>query len=1291
MVIAKKKPTLFLFILVPLIIAALLQAFLPYITLEINQVKETMAHNTIKQDASIVENRRIVLENAMLDQWAAITDQADSADASLEYFLKDKKITIDEFLADDAAQEEFLHGMFPLAITSLKSNSCSGVFLVMANDKPLTAAASYNGFYIRDNDPQPRESARSSFLFERGAKKLAQDEQIAISNTWTTKFNLKGQGERACDSFFYEPYIAAQDNPTKASLLGYWGELEGIAGSIDGSMQTISYSLPLVCDGKVYAVMGTEITLGLLQSYLPADELGKDQSTAMALAIHQDDDTCKIVACTGELAGKISQNGQCKLSGFDGVLKSANADKTSDQQICAITSDLDIFSSNTPYTNTQWEVIGFVTSTSVYGPGQTVYAKVLLAILICLLFTLSMLVILTRVIENPIRRLVSSIAGGIDSIKAFKPANISEINEIHDVVLELAQGQEDAVNRLAEEKERYCVAVKSSTDLFYTYRKEDKTIEIVNSVIGIDGIHDIANEDASISRFINPVDLKAFIETADTADAPFELEMRIRRSQSSPYQHYQVTGRPTAKEATVSVVVVGSIRNIQQRKDLELEMEKRRRLDPVTKFLRLSYGLDELDTAVQESQDGTLILIDVDNFATLNERYGITLADFLLEELASMVIDTSSSYGDDDAVFVRAGGDLLLAWVPNLNCSVAADRLGNLHAKFEQLISNDKLLLGFTCGLTQKRTGSNAHDLIVQTQKALTQAKSMQKISCAYTDELSSLSTLKPLTESSSHMSTRDMDLTSFTLNLLDRTGTIDTVLDILVLRLSEAMPFEEAFITHFKQDTDKAFLTYSHTSRHGKDKMPDSWSIPTAEALLFQNQATTKPFKLLGKLEQEGQMLGCITKGKEGFAYHMTDKGAYCGSIVITGKDISHIAASNSAKISELCSIVQNRINLEAHDAAAQAKSDFLARMSHEIRTPMNGIIGMTQIALKEDQDEQRRVECLKKVQMSSNYLLGLINDILDMSKIESGKMQLNIQSFDLKQMIDNLQVIFDPKLKEKSQSFTVDTALANNRFEGDGLRLNQVLVNLIGNAVKFTQDGGQITLRVTETVQNSKASLLLFEVIDNGPGVAEQDRTRIFRSFEQARSGIEATQGTGLGLAISSRIVQLMGSALELDSTPGAGSRFSFAVALPVSTSAKAQATSSAQHADFAGKRVLVVEDNELNQEIACAILQDYGIFCDTANNGQEALKVFEAAAPGTYDMILMDIMMPVMNGLEAAKAIRALPRQDAADIVIVAMSANAFDEDEKRSIAAGMMAHLSKPVDVAKLEEVLERFLG
>ena len=387
--------------------------------------------------------------------------------------------------------------------------------------------------------------------------------------------------------------------------------------------------------------------------------------------------------------------------------------------------------------------------------------------------------------------------------------------------------------------------------------------------------------------------------------------------------------------------------------------------------------------------------------------------------------------------------------------------------------------------------------------------------------------------------------------------------------------------------------------------------------------------------------------------------------------------------------------------EEANQSKTTFLSRMSHEIRTPMNGIIGMLTLAEGKLEKDNPAMQYLEKVDELSDHLLSLINDILDMSRIEAGRVQLESKPFSLRQLADRLYDMFAKNLEARGVHYEV-------RFEdmtvdyviGDELRISQAIINFLSNAVKFTSEG-EIIVTFRQMMRSAGHVDLMVRVHDTGIGMAPEFINRIFRPFEQ--ESIETTKrygGTGLGMAITDHIVRLMGGEIVVESEPGKGSDFSVYLHLPEAEAPEQTAKVKALSEDdaeekmqdsFKGRHILLAEDNEINAMIAVEILQEMGAEVDVAENGEVAAERFSAQPAGHYDFILMDVQMPVMDGRTATRHIRALNREDAKTIPIFGLSADAFVEDERLSKESGMNSHFSKPVDFRRLQKEIGVFLN
>ena len=383
----------------------------------------------------------------------------------------------------------------------------------------------------------------------------------------------------------------------------------------------------------------------------------------------------------------------------------------------------------------------------------------------------------------------------------------------------------------------------------------------------------------------------------------------------------------------------------------------------------------------------------------------------------------------------------------------------------------------------------------------------------------------------------------------------------------------------------------------------------------------------------------------------------------------------------------------------ASRAKSSFLSNMSHEIRTPMNAIIGMTSIGIREKTTE-RKDAAFHKIDSASTHLLGVINDILDISKIESGKMELSTVEFEFAEMFERVHNVIVQKIEEKNQKFTIDIDTAiPNRLYGDDQRLAQVITNILSNATKFTPEYGEITLSIKlQELTGDKCCIQMF-VKDSGIGMTKQEQSKLFNIFQQAQAGTSRKYGgSGLGLAISKRIINLMGGDVWVESEPGKGSCFYFMVCLGVvpETGKETQAghapggdAAEDTSSDFSGKTILIVDDVDINVEIVVALLEATGVTMDTAQSGKQAYDAF-VANPERYHLILMDMQMPEIDGLEATRMIRSAGMPTSASTPIVAMTANVFKEDIDKCKAAGMNDHLGKPINMTDVITILSRYL-
>lgn len=410
---------------------------------------------------------------------------------------------------------------------------------------------------------------------------------------------------------------------------------------------------------------------------------------------------------------------------------------------------------------------------------------------------------------------------------------------------------------------------------------------------------------------------------------------------------------------------------------------------------------------------------------------------------------------------------------------------------------------------------------------------------------------------------------------------------------------------------------------------------------------------------------------------------------ILVTRMDINDIMKKEREKQHQL----EDALNLA--EKANNAKSEFLATISHEIRTPINVIMGMTQLAEEEKDNHEAVMGYIEEIRLSSRHLLNLVNNVLDMSKIESGEFSLHPQRYTFEELFKNVKTMFKRLCEQKNITFRTEEYGGQPDMFVDKIRLNQVIFNLMNNAVKYTEVGGEVAFTFLNQVREEEGEMdVRFLIQDNGAGMSKEFQEQMFKPFTQESNEVVASsQGTGLGLSISKGIIDKMGGELSVSSVLGKGTTFCVCITMPIAKErhVKNSERPAEPEFDFTGRTILVVEDHHLNQMIITKLLKRKGADVIVSANGKLGVEEFTSREPGSIDAILMDIRMPVMDGLQASRAIRSLQREDALQVPIIAMTANAYDEDRQKSEAAGMNGHLAKPIDTKVLYETLESNFG
>lgn len=1286
----KKKYSIFRLFLIPLILIMFIQSGITLGTLVFRKTVNMIQEYSISILSRIVENRKVILENDMTQRWSPVYEQENGMNEMVKAFLRERQMSVREVLNSSELKQQLLEQIFPQCLEIIQNNMTTGVFVVLTGTD-LNNMGVYDGFFVRDSDPSVSSMNYSDLLMERGAKELARKYNVSLDTYWRKSFELKPQGESEDDNFFYEPLRAGSENMgAEIEDLGYWSMPFHLGEDKNDSHDMITYSVPLRYNGVVYGVLGIEVSVNYLKEYLPVSELNENEQSGYMIALRNHDGSYTPLLGRGVLFSNVSSvDTQFTLheTGYDNLFRVENV-RLGTQGIFAVVCPLKLYSTNVPYDNTDWVLIGLDTESHLFGMGRQLYVMMVIAILSGLVFGVFGIYFIIKHLTKPIKRLMSCISQGRNGLLNFQPSNIREVDALYEVVKDLTQKQRESKNALMEEKELYRLALETTEDTFFSYDFEKRAVDIVGHET-MNGHWEYGDEEISLNNFknIHEEDREYFQRIIAEMPDEFALEFRLWHPQKNAYNWVYLNAKVLNDTEGKRWKLVGSLKNIQEEKEYKLEEQRRNTLDGVTRLYCFAAGKEFLQNCFEDSVDGAMILFQIQNLQQINEQNGIVFGDMILEEIGWII---RKSY---QTLAFRLDSNEILIWLSDNIRKEAKQYCDDILEKIDEAFDSSLFGLEIRIGIAVNQDRRGFMELARMAKAAQLQANGRERYKFYKDIDDSSKGSL-PVLHGRQLLTTEYGDfvnMVSLALNLFGKGNNLTAQMALLLRKIGYHYNVDDVQITIVRRDFHANYLEYQW-HRKSPDKEDAALSYSEEEWDTFSMWIDGRE---LLEVTEEDCANPAIRKflhldgAASGITIPMYDNGAFMGMFTLMGT-AGGLEGDRIDRESllEVHSVIQSQLNQQRHDLASKAKSNFLSRMSHEIRTPMNGIIGMTAIALTEGQSREKMVECLEKIKNSSDYLLGLINDILDMSKIESGKMHLESDNFSMEELLTTITELITPQAKAKHIEFVKDVRLVNQWFLGDRMRISQVLINLLGNAVKFTPEHGEVRLVIKEA-EGSENSALYFAVQDTGVGISKENQKRVFQSFEQVGGPSSSKlQGTGLGLSISNRLVQMMGSTIELMSEPGEGSTFCFEIMLPLGKQVEEE--EKQEEFSFEGFHILVVEDNELNSEIARSLLEEAGFVVECVYDGAQAVEHMENTKPHTYDVILMDIMMPVMDGLDATRAIRSSKREDLRQIPIIAMSANAFDDDLRKSVECGMNGHLSKPVEVDKLYRMLADIL-
>lgn len=859
-------------------------------------------------------------------------------------------------------------------------------------------------------------------------------------------------------------------------------------------------------------------------------------------------------------------------------------------------------------------------------------------------------------------------------------------------------------DKLEEEQFRFHMAVQNTSVVIFEYDCQTDTF----TAFGTLDKEDTPNQEQPVEKVYTPflADIlgnwvaEAEQETVRKllhANQSVNLELQLKGFADSEKRIWgRVTTTPIMDEAGMVLRVIGKITNINTEKAKEFELEDMKSRDGLTRLYTKESGIRKVKAYLEQKppeESCGLMLLDMDEFELLNQQEGAVFADAILREVADLL---RTMTGQED-IKIRLGGDEFLLFVKGCDRPQAVALGAKIAAAIENLSfrGNEQQRISASIGMCATEVTNDYDELYRCAESTLkfVKAKRPGQAAC-YLESSHEVGTMLTEVYPEQHRLT-DIDvsagmdqenLVTFALELLGQTRNLTDSLYLLLGRLGRVFYADRVTIFELDREYQELEMTCQWAGNAndlfaGKLRYLSKEEVDLLN-LCYDEEGLSRKY-ILGQAKQNAAVMHAA----------LYDRGAVAGLLLVEAwSETPAWGEAEEKLLVELSKVVASYLLKERADAVSAAKSEFLSLMSHEIRTPMNAITGMTAIAKATLGDTDKTLECLNKIESANGYLLGLINDILDMSKIDSGKIELNEESIDLEVFVQDLTMMMRTRAEEKNLQLVVRNQYDNAyRLLGDSLRLNQVLINIIGNATKFTPPGGVITVLIEPRKIEADRVYLYFAVMDTGIGIAEEALDRIFNAFEQAEKNTSSTfGGTGLGLAISSRLVQLMGGKLEVISQADQGSTFYFTLPFVYSESSLSapDPASGASEYELTGKRILLAEDNALNSEIAQTLLEMEGLLVEPVIDGQQAVEAFAAHEEGYYDAILMDIRMPRMDGLEAARRIRTMGKADSRSVPILAMTANAFDEDSKKSLSVGMNGHLSKPIEMDKVLAMLRR---
>jgi signal transduction histidine kinase/CheY-like chemotaxis protein/GGDEF domain-containing protein len=1018
--------------------------------------------------------------------------------------------------------------------------------------------------------------------------------------------------------------------------------------------------------------------------------------------------------------------------------------------------DIPVYPDDSPYNNVRWGLAAVADEGSVFELSRRLVAQLLIILFIALLSMLAVSAIISRMLSRGLLTIYNSVenADGADIIPIIDDGTV-EIYRLSVRLHDASANYNAMTTDLIEEHRRYYLTLINSNASFLDYNAETDVLRLDTLA---DETEDPGIENrvvsAEVDRFLERVSAGEFCVPDDISDTIkfmtgeltetitirlIECELVDRIGAAAHYDNgiRYVTGTPNHIYDDTSGKLLRTltcITDVTEEKKKEIASIRDNSLDKTTGFLRPEYANAAIREFLTEKHidEYFTILIFVENYWYFTEKYGRFYSDALITEAARPI---ARIFGENSVISRECTNEFLIV-LPSDGRDESEmtldlkDKLFSLIEEASEIVISDeeqrriRFCIGVYYNDTARFIAAARHKAQIAAAAAFKRLPSrhlppeeavnpraftVQFYSDVENDfdftESEDIGAILSDIRVIDDYGIDSRDLNTFAFNILEKTADMKSAVQILLTRIGNSFDLDTAKIFMFDKNTS-AFECAWEWKLSGEYGPRYSVPVDGFERNLFDgfmqgidHMIITADNEHVPKILTDGLEISKDSDNNDSFTAAVIPCPAgenFIGCAVFEADRLT-LEKCDFEELKSIVKLLSAFMAKQTSTKESRAKSEFLSKMSHEIRTPMNAILGMTEIALGEEGLSENQEGYLKKIEYSAKYLLTLINDILDISRIESGKTSIEMTEADLDEILRGLDSIIGSQCKSKGIKYVVEDSAESRKFLTDILKLNQILLNLLGNAVKFTPAGGTITLKVymdksAENQANEDISNMTFVVSDTGIGIAKDRQKKIFEPFEQAdESTVRQYGGTGLGLPISGSYIALLGGEMSIDSAPNEGTTFTFTIPVTaLGNSSKDSEKTSEREVDFTGRHILIAEDDDLNMEIARTLLEKSGFIITGVPDGEAALKAFEDSPESFFDCVLMDIRMPVMDGLEATKKIRGLRRPDAAAVPIIALSANAFAEDIKTSKNAGMNDHIIKPLDMRVLLQKLKQFI-